>query len=288
MKILFITNAAGIDYLSDCVFHGLVSLGHHITDSKYLWYLSKCEPEQLRSQWGKGFTIGGCLEDRSSINRENIRQRILDKEFDCVIYGSIWRCEDYWEEVSTVYDKNHIIVLDGEDHTLIYTKFINKCIYFKRELRNVIGNNALPISFAIPEEKICTNECFHKEEYLAKIIPGDKQTYIYNNEEDYYKDYQVSCFGVTMKKAGWDCMRHYEIIANQCLPYFKEFEDCPKYTMMNWPTKLQIDANRIVEDLNYGNFNSDAYFDILIEFYIYCKNNLTTMSLANYILKYIK
>ena len=41
MKILFITSALGIDYLSDCVFHGLVQSGHDVLDSKYLWYLSK-------------------------------------------------------------------------------------------------------------------------------------------------------------------------------------------------------------------------------------------------------
>lgn len=40
MKILFITGAGCLDYLEDCVFHGLVSLGLDVTDSKYLWYLS--------------------------------------------------------------------------------------------------------------------------------------------------------------------------------------------------------------------------------------------------------
>ena len=40
MKVLFITSAAGVDYLADCVFHGLVDSGLDVVDSKYLWYLS--------------------------------------------------------------------------------------------------------------------------------------------------------------------------------------------------------------------------------------------------------
>jgi hypothetical protein len=30
------------------------------------------------------------------------------------------------------------------------------------------------------------------------------------------------------KKGGWDCLRHYEIIGNGCMPYFENIEKCPK------------------------------------------------------------
>ena len=40
------------------------------------------------------------------------------------------------------------------------------------------------------------------------------------NESDYYKDYQRSYFAITCKKGGWDCLRHYEILANAVSPTF--------------------------------------------------------------------
>src|SRR5208283_4616118 len=64
-------------------------------------------------------------------------------------------------------------------------------------------------------------------------------TYIYDNEADYYKGYQDSCFGVTMKKAGWDCMRHYEILANGCLPLFLDVHKIPPAVMTHLP-KMQM------------------------------------------------
>jgi hypothetical protein len=46
-----------------------------------------------------------------------------------------------------------------------------------------------PITFSIPEEKIVS---FIKEKtkLLSSLIPGDISTYIYNTEEEYYKEYQ--------------------------------------------------------------------------------------------------
>ena len=59
----------------------------------------------------------------------------------------------------------------------------------------------------------------------------------------YYEQYNNSYFAYTCKKGGWDCMRHYEIIAAGCLPVFKDFDMCPKYVLTTWPTLLQYDAN---------------------------------------------
>ena len=68
-----------------------------------------------------------------------------------------------------------------------------------------------PISFSIPPEKII-DYVPTKTRITASIIPGDLSTYIYKTEESYYQGYRDSFFGVTMQKAGWDCMRHYEIV----------------------------------------------------------------------------
>lgn len=83
-----------------------------------------------------------------------------------------------------------------------------------------------PITFSIPKDKIVLSIPL-KTKNCSDLIPGKIETYIYQNEEDYYKEYQSSLFAITTKKGGWDCLRHYEIMANGCIPYFPNIEQCP-------------------------------------------------------------
>ena len=102
-----------------------------------------------------------------------------------------------------------------------------------------------PISFSMPPEKIVA-AVPPKTRMLAHIIPGDLSTYIYKTEEEYYKGYQDSYFGITGKKGGWDCMRHYEILANGCIPLFCNIWDIPKKTMANFPRELITKTNELL------------------------------------------
>jgi len=103
-----------------------------------------------------------------------------------------------------------------------------------------------PITFSIPSSKIIKHKP-DKEKFLSSLIPGDFSTYIYNTEEDYYNEYRKSFFAITLKKAGWDCMRHYEIIANGCIPYFKDIEQCPPNTLYLFPKELILKGNTLFE-----------------------------------------
>ena len=47
-----------------------------------------------------------------------------------------------------------------------------------------------------------------------------------------------------MEKAGWDCLRHYEIIGNGTIPYFHELEDCPPDTLHSFPKELILETNK--------------------------------------------
>jgi hypothetical protein len=38
-----------------------------------------------------------------------------------------------------------------------------------------------------------------------------------------------------MKKSGWDCLRHYEIMMNHCIPLFRDLPECPSLTMTHFP-----------------------------------------------------
>jgi hypothetical protein len=121
-----------------------------------------------------------------------------------------------------------------------------------------------------------------KPQKWATVVPGDKSTYVFDNETDYFNDYRNSFFGKTMKKAGWDCMRHYEIMGNYCLPSFDNIENCPEKTLYNFPKKLISDATLLSKDLDINN-----YYPLLDEVFDYFKNNLTTKSVAKDLLERI-
>jgi len=104
------------------------------------------------------------------------------------------------------------------------------------------------ITFSIPESKI-VSACPEKKKFKAGIVAGDSSTYVYHREEDYYKDYQESYFAVTKHKGGWDCLRHYEILGNGCIPYFISMENMPITTMTMFPKDILLETNRLYEEM---------------------------------------
>lgn len=143
------------------------------------------------------------------------------------------------------------------------------------------------IQFGIPESKI-VNSIPQKDRDFAFIIPGQVDTYIYTKEEDYYRDYQRSLYAVTCKKAGWDCMRHYEILANGCIPYFLNLDDCDEKTMPFLPRELIKEAMNLEGvsylHIDYSKFNRAKYDEILTKLLDYTRKYLTTKQIAKYIL----
>jgi hypothetical protein len=136
-----------------------------------------------------------------------------------------------------------------------------------------------PIGFSIPEEKI-VKQISQKEKLVSDLIPGKLSTYIYINETDYYKEYQISNFAHTMKKGGWDCLRHYEILANGCLPVFKDIENCPPQIMTFMPKHLLIEIKN--KFYSGDNLKND---DLINQCLSWTRENLTTEKMALYLLK---
>jgi hypothetical protein len=291
MKILFISNGDFPDLQSDMILHGLKSLfGKDVIDVNQCWYMYKDLKEKYWDEripnngksYGMGFTISGLL-DNLDIDRTNIKERIYNKEFDFIIFGSIQRCKDNLDLVLKCYPKEKIIFIDGQDQTDIIWELVDNGIYCKREL--IYNNeNIFPINFCIPKEKIYIGET-NKNLKLATIIPGNLETYIYDNELDYYKGYQDAYFGMTFRKGGWDCLRHYEILMNKCIPYFINIEKCPKRTLTLFPKDLCIEVNNLI---NENKITDDNYYDLLTNFLYILKNNLTTIKVAEQILNYTK
>jgi hypothetical protein len=87
-------------------------------------------------------------------------------------------------------------------------------------------------SFSFPAEKIVAElpiktklfPCHIVDPEVVSRIPDSKITYAFADEAEYYADLQASKFGITTKKAGWDCLRHYEIAANACVPCFRDLD----------------------------------------------------------------
>lgn len=286
MKILYVTNYLDIakasggfinDYQNDLVFYGLRELfGDNVVDSTQIISLYKEHENKIHPQhlWGKMTSFW--LIEKSNIDRTYIEEKIQDRYYDFIIYGAIKRCKNYYDLVSKYYPDNKIILIDGNDEPELDPLYY-KHPYFKRELIQT-HPNLIPINFAIPTCKLAQPNKNKTQEY-ATCIPGQPETYVFLDEKTYYEDYQKSYYGVTMKKAGWDAMRHYEILGNYCLPYFINLENCPEGTLANLPKELLFEARKLA-----NNFDEQKYFSILDEIFDYTKEKLTTKSLANYII----
>jgi hypothetical protein len=151
--------------------------------------------------------------------------------------------------------------------------------------------SSIPITFSIPACKI-VNEIPLKTKLMSSLIPGNANIYIYNTEEEYNNEYQSSMFAITTKKGGWDCLRHYEIMASGTIPYFPYIEKCPPHTLALLPKNLLIQGNQLYDRLKRNNktienLTTDELNEcntLITKLLNYTKSYLTTKSIAKYML----
>jgi hypothetical protein len=154
---------------------------------------------------------------------------------------------------------------------------------------NITDVSVLPLSFSVPDECI-VDVIPIKTNLLASLMPGDTTTYVFDKykEKEYNDMYRASRFAITKMKGGWDCLRHYEILMNGCIPLFENLKDCPKYTLTTYPKELNCEAyelyNNWVENQDY----IEKYNVLCLKYLEHTKNNCSTSSTANYFLKNIK
>jgi len=280
LKILVINAATGPDYLADLVF------GELINSEKYNLYTNHLPTYMFddyinpSSLYGKGYTVFSKIESLRKktvdvLSNHRIIQLINEKFFDRIIFTSIWRCNDFIDLVISNYPKECIKVFDGEDHNNILS-ISNNTSYYKRELLPVYSSVCFPVSFSYPSyyQPLVKNN-LSKQFFLAPCIPGLVDTYRFNTESSYYLQYSSSWFSLTTKKAGWDCMRHYEIIKAGSIPYFPGIVEKPITTMSNYPVDLQIKANYLFETMlkNPSLINTSEYLlrDISDNFSLWIK-----------------
>ena len=145
-----------------------------------------------------------------------------------------------------------------------------------------------PIGFSIPERKIIPY-IPQKQRDFSPLIPGEADTYIYWSEAAYYEGYQESRFAFTFKKAGWDCLRHYEILASGAIPYFVDLDQCPPKTLYFFPKDLIQEAMHLPgvssQGIDHTIFDQEKYDAILQKLFAYTQEYLTTQKMAEYVLK---
>jgi len=163
-----------------------------------------------------------------------------------------------------------------------------------------------PLSFSLPEGRFGRWKTLQRKQDFAHIIPGNTNTYIYKTEKEYYNGYAEAWFGITMKKSGWDCFRHYEIIAAGSMPYFLDHSSVPKNVLHNFPMSIIRQSmelpgvptqNEVIAQMNNGSteslkinrniFNETEYYRLLDELTVYAVENLTWERTAQYLLDQI-
>jgi hypothetical protein len=109
-------------------------------------------------------------------------------------------------------------------------------------------NHVYPVSYALASsnfypleavtEKSTAEIARNKTREWAFIVPGDLSTYIYDTELAYKTGYMESWKAHTKVKAGEDCYRHLEIIANGAIPIFKNIRLTKAGTLFAYPKRL--------------------------------------------------
>ncbi|MBN7799916.1 hypothetical protein J0A67_03540 [Algoriphagus aestuariicola] len=124
-----------------------------------------------------------------------------------------------------------------------------------------------------------------KAQIWAEVIPGFKETYRFGSELEYYQMYQAAKFGFTWKKGGWDCLRHYEIIANGAIPVFRDIDHCPESSLTNLPKNLFKRVNSELIPWRNMEESEKLYQTLLGQIREYCLENTTSEATATKILK---
>lgn len=267
MKILFLTTEIE-DYLQDSILHGLRSLlGSDLVDypQKFILYKDfdkkgtygrgftlydllddiEVDRDNIENKLRENFfdfVILGSIQRQIDIyiqllpNLKKEKTIILDGEDTPALFGYhglFWRKYYYWF-IPKPNKKFNYYKREWTPETKFYHyyKLIPKpLLKFLPEPKNLYK-----ISFSIPEEKIIKSlpiktKLFPKhivDEEVASKVEGSFTKYVFDNETDYYKDLQSSKYGITTKRAGWDCMRHYEIAANGAVICFKDLDKKPE------------------------------------------------------------
>ena len=107
-----------------------------------------------------------------------------------------------------------------------------------------------------------------------------------------------SFYSPTLRKAGWDTLRHYEILSTLTIPYFADIESAPSTVMPFLPREMIMKGMELIDNITLtrdahgtpqtialDKFSLDRYFKLLCCIREHTEKYLTTKALAKYMLK---
>jgi hypothetical protein len=212
---------------------------------------------------------GGFIQNNSNNMAIDIKGGLKDKRREAWLYKINYSEAQQWDLQNG--SKNEI----SEDCNEI--KNYNEINY----------DNIFPITTSIPSEVFVTDIDDIIKNKKVDIYDGIKNRpvgarYEFNTEKEYYNAYKEAKWGFTKKKNGWDCLRHYEIVANGCLPLFENLENCPETVLDSFPKKILLEAK------NKKNTMSDKEYNYYLKtIFNYFKENFTCEIVAERFLKKI-
>lgn len=306
MKVLFYrlcdpvateAHETACEYLTDALYHGLLCLPDvEVTDWPPMWHMHQDTLGEKHRLYGLGHTLYGKLPHPGSVDRTSL----LERDFDLVLFplhcsracpphdGNSFLALREVEPFARKYPASRLAFIDTNDNwDVLKPEMHGLTTYFKRELRPGHPGHYRPIGYGVPKDRI-TPSFPAKERDWSDHIPGSTG-WVCKTEEEYYQQYARSRFGWTWKKGGWDCMRHYEILAAGAIPYFRKLEECPPQTMVGFPKELVRLAMTMpgVEDgrIVHSCFSESLYTYFLAQLLDWTRTYLTTESLARYVLQ---
>jgi len=259
-RVLFLTESRE-DYLADSLLHGLISLQAsaplEVVDypRKDVLYTDgvKCPSVPGLALRGHGFTLYGLLQPLL-VDRSFVFQRLEAGAFDLVVIGQIWRQWGQLLDLAPWLQRLPVVLLDGDDDPRLFHRSgtrlrryglqrfpirSGQCLYFKREWHGEGRHDShcrlRPFGFSIPEVKLRTGHPAAKTQIFASHCVdsevasacGLKERYAFDSETAYYDDLSISLFGITTRRGGWDCLRHYEIAAAGSVPCVRQLHTKP-------------------------------------------------------------
>ena len=139
-----------------------------------------------------------------------------------------------------------------------------------------------PISFSWPMKLDAANlgAIPGDRNLVSTIIPGEP--YSFSDYGSYLSEYQHSKYGITIKKGGWDCFRHLEILASGAIPLMPDVAKCPEWAMFHYP---KATLAQVVDKFSRGEeISTESWSD----FQRWFESHLTSRAMASFMLRRIR
>lgn len=152
---------------------------------------------------------------------------------------------------------------------------------------NANDKKIFPLAYCIPDECIVDDatDCVKSNLIIEMNSSNSSGNYRFNKEQEKeYNDlYRASRFAETKKKGGWDCLRHYEILANGCIPVFENIIDCPQDSLVTFPKELVNQCYHQFLPWDNSEYSENEYNEVRLELLNHTRNKCSTSACANYI-----